>query len=200
MAEDAKPVGTETPIRTVPLTELIKERKTLNEKIKRSEEQRQDALRELEGIKAELEIARSQMDSDDVADVKKALIKQDKELQAKVDQFSKREASLTEREKRLRVRELVSEYASKGITLDEEELMVAEDPRDIVLEKVATALNPAKIGTPKSETPKPEEKVASGIYESIPASTPPNKAIWEMTDAEFKKFEKDGLAKTLAKK
>ena len=184
----------EKPItKTVPLAELIKVRKELTEKFHKAEERLAELEKENSGLESALSIAKSKMEDEDVADVKKDLLKRDKELQGLEAKFAKRETSLKEKEKEVRVKGLVAEYKGRGIELDEEALMAAEDPRDVIMETVSAHL--AQKEKEKEETPE-----TPSVYETGQASTGPRKMPKDMTREELKKFETEEIAKTMAKR
>ena len=169
MAED-KPAQP----KMIPESDLI----AFKEATKKREERLKTELDSLKGqvqsLNSELEVAKAAAGSDEeVEKVKAHLLQKAKELDMRGKDYDKNVATLTDREKKARARELVAEYKERGVTLTIEELLETDDPEKYALSQFATHLaeENTKLKSPeKKEEPKPAQVFETGVVSTRPKS------------------------------
>lgn len=137
--------------------------------------------KQLKAAKANLE------DDDEVKEVRQYLLDEGARIAKLEAEHKTRESSMTERERKVRAKELVADYAAKGLTLKEDDLLTAEDMEKhgsdsytkFLAEENAKLKSQPKQGTPESVF----DGGPGGIVKKQPK---------DMTDQEFTAYY-DGL-------
>jgi len=170
----------------VPLSSLVDERRKAREKINDLEERISDLESDL--IAKSSETKYNVIDDEDegsVSRVKSALIEQDKEIQKREKEIKKREATIAERERKATAKEVKTRLTSKGIEVDEDDLLNEEDMDKFANDRIVEFL--AK----ENEELKKTSETTQGAEESTFESANIGKksvSIESMSDEEFEKY------------
>ena len=170
----------------VPLSSLVDERRKAREKINDLEERISDLESDL--IAKSSETKYNVIDDEDegsVSRVKSALIEQDKEIQKREKEIKKREATIAERERKATAKEVKTRLTSKGIEVDEDDLLNEEDMEKFANNQIVEFL--AK----ENEELKKTSETTQGAEESTFESANIGKksvSIESMSDEEFEKY------------
>mgnify|MGYP001617141229 CR=1 FL=1 len=159
----------------------------VKEQLKKTKEFISQKEKELFQLKSELKVAKANLADDEGAEeVRTYLVKRDEELNDRElelnkfkDELSEREASFKGKEREARVNALASEYQ-----VDIEKITDADDP-----EKEALRLKLERLTKEKETTP------AEGTFEHAIAGGRIKKSALDMSDVEFKEYEKQLKAK-----
>jgi len=151
----------------VSLSEHIEMRNKYKEKISQLEGQLEESNGMVSSLKAELSVVDEGLeDGEKAKKIREYLHTTTTKLEKEKADLSKKVASLTERERRATIKELVANYRSRGLEVDAETLEGEENPelkiRDLYIEHLSQR------DTEKEETDKEED---SDIIETGPVSS-----------------------------
>ncbi len=153
-------------------------------KLKEKLEERDAQIAKIEG---ELRIVKMDVDdADDVKAVKAHLLERESKLNAETSKHQKDLTSLVEREKKVRAMELAAEYKEKGLTIDVETLLSAEDMDRLVLDKYTESLAEENKKLKGTKPPESEPRVFETGAVSVSRKQPK-----DMTDEEHRKNKED---------
>ncbi len=129
-------------VKMVPEYQLIEYKKAAEHREKQAKERESQLSQAVARLENELKIAKANGDdSEEVQLVRQHLLTQNKELDEKRTKHEQDSATLTDRERKARARELVIELKSKGVETDIDALLGAEDmdrhSKDLLVEFLA---------------------------------------------------------------
>lgn len=151
---------------------------------KKLKEQLEERDAQIASLQGELRIAKMDVDdADDVKAVKAHLLERESEVNKKLQQHQKDLTSIAEREKKVRAQELAAEYKEKGLTVDVESLLSAEDMDRFTLDRYAEFL--------AEENKKLKEKSPESRVFETGAVSVSRKQPKDMTDEEFADYAKE---------
>ncbi len=177
--------------KSVSLTDFMALKNRSIETARRLKEQLQQAKSTITSLESAVKVAEvNGEDDDEVKGVKRLLLDEKKKIDQERTQHEKDLAVFKERERAVRVKELVAEYGIDAQSLSDEEdvegaalrlytTRLSEEKRELEVQLAAKE-------TPKVET-SPESKT---IFETGPVSTT-HKEPRDMNTEEFTQFEKD---------
>lgn len=170
----------------VPLSSLVDERRKAREKINDLEERISDLESDL--IAKSSETKYNVIDDEDegsVSRVKSALIEQDKEIQKREKEIKKREATIAERERKATAKEVKTRLTSKGIEVDEDDLLNEEDMEKFANNQIVEFL--AKENEELKKTSETTQEAEESTFESANIGKK-SVSIESMSDEEFEKY------------
>ena len=194
MAEEKKVESKKDSQKMVPLSELLAIKISSKERIKKLEAQLKDAEDSITSLESDLEIAKSGADDEEVADVKRHLLEEKREIEKARKAHEKDVATLKEERRVVDAEKIVARYKAKGLDLDIEALQAEEDMTSYALDHYADFLERREKTPPASG----EEELAAVHENETP--TVVKKQPKDMTDAEFDKFVATEKQKSLSKR
>jgi hypothetical protein len=167
--------------RMVPESDLIAAKKAGEHREKVLRDQLAQVSQSVSRLENELKIAKANgEDNDEVRKVKELLLEQDRVLEEKRSKYEQDLASVSDRERKARARELVVDLKGKGVEVEVDTLLGAEDmdrhSKDLLVEFQAKEIErlkaqPAK-GTPESVFDLGNGGVTKKSIKDIDVSTP----------------------------
>ena len=184
MTTEAKPVG--SPVekessKGIPASDFKAFKEGALKREKKLKEQLEERDAQIASLQGELRIVKMDVDdADDVKAVKAHLLERESKLNSEVTKHQKDLTSFIEREKKVRAQELAAEYKEKGLTVDVESLLSAEDMDRVIMDKYTEFLAEEN---QKLKTAKTSESGKS-VFETGAASVS-RKQPADMTDEEL---------------
>lgn len=150
--------------------------------------------------KAQLKTVKSNLEDDgEVSELRDYLLKEDEKNQANSSKNEQDRTSLDKREREVRVKEIVAEYKSKGVELDSDEIVKADDMDNFAVAAFNDHLAKENEALRKGETPENPNSPESVL--DINTGTPiSKKKVADMSNEEFDKSWASMNAEALAKK
>ena len=183
---------------TVPIGDLLK-LKDKADILQKKLHQAEDKIITLETsnsqYEAQLKTAKANLEDDDeVKEVRAYLLKMDEDLAKKGEEIKRNGIAHTTRERAVRAKELKLDYKSKGLELEEEALIGAEDMEKFVTDRYVE-FQAKEIEGLKKNPSNPSETVFESGAGSVVKKSP-----MQMTDQEFEKHWQGQKAEALSKK
>ena len=197
MTEEKKVESKKDSQKMVPLSELLAIKISSKERVKKLEAQLKDAEDRVISLESDLEIAKSGADDEEVADVKKHLLEEKREIEKARKAHEKDVATLKEERRVVDAEKIVARYKAKGLDLDIEALQAEEDMTSYALDHYVDFLERREKKPPASK--EEEEEELSEVHENE-TPTVVKKQPKDMTDAEFDKFVATEREKSLSKR
>ncbi len=187
---EGKSVEQKPESKVVPLSDFVTFKKAAEGREKKLKAQLEEKAKEVEKAAGELRITKMNAnDDEEVKTVKNYLLQKEQELRELEAAHSKRGTDLTERERKVKAKELVTDYKGRGVELDVETLLSEDDMDVYAMSKFSEHL--AEVEKRVKETPP-----SRAVYESTLASTN-RKMPKDMNDAELEAYRKAGIEKTM---